>query len=233
MPADWSDSEVLDFLTKSPWVYYQCDIKARSDAVNFTSPRRGRALFEAGSVVIRWESADLVRHVLARIETKHYNDALSRLSKDYYVIAVVHIQGEITFEELAANLSLFHGGEEQSTVWNRWSREQAEGSRNANQDQIEHPKQSSEEQRRNATAREMLSLSSLSKSGHEVISPALVESGENAEGSVVLFMFPRISALETGGDLAFRTKVSVGMGNATVTVKFNATAMAEGYEGGL
>jgi hypothetical protein len=42
-----------------------------------------------GSVAIRLESAEIVRDVLTRIESKEYNDALARFSKDYYVIAVV------------------------------------------------------------------------------------------------------------------------------------------------
>jgi len=60
---------------------------------------------------VRWESAPLLRHALMRIESKEYNDALARLSRDCYVIAVV---------------SVGSGSANASGLSNQWSPEQLE-----------------------------------------------------------------------------------------------------------
>ena len=297
-PADWSQREIQDFLTKSPWVHYFRDIRVPSDAVG----RGGRrALVSSPDVVIRWESAALVRAALARIESKEYNDALAGFSKDYYVIAVIHVMK----------------GTGQSGLSSHWSREQEEELRNnraaqagqhgllrqsgppgpsgeapanvlTNSDVVkmakaklgdgiiismiktsacnfdtsvdalaklkeagvsgpviqamhaepQHgaptPPPPVPEQTRNWGARRVFSQSWLLRPGYEAISPARVESGENAEGRVDLVMFLRAVALENGdGDIDVKTAFWVGMGESRVTVRFSLKKLAEGSGRGL
>jgi hypothetical protein len=43
-------------------------------------------------VTVRWESAPLVRAANARVETKEFNAAVAKYSKDYYVISVITVE---------------------------------------------------------------------------------------------------------------------------------------------
>jgi len=217
-PAQWSDGETQEFLTKSPWVQYLRDFKVPSDVVL----RPGRAaLVPAGDVAIRWESAPLVRDALARIESKEYNDALASFAKDYYVIAVIHMR-----------MGTGHHG-----LSSHWSREQEEEVRNARAAQAGQPRlmgPSGPEEARNWEARQVFSSSWLLRPSYESVSPARVESGENAEGRVDLLMFPRALALEhLDWDIDVKAAFRAGLGLSTVTVGFSLKNLGEGFEQGL
>jgi hypothetical protein len=87
-PADWSDDELLGFLTNSPWAHTVL-LRIPSDVIGPNG--RPWSVFEQKQVV-RWESATLVRDALSRTESKEYNDALADLSKDHYVIALLNVR---------------------------------------------------------------------------------------------------------------------------------------------
>lgn len=241
-PADWSAGETQEFLTKSPWVHYFGGLQVRSDAsVGGQFP-----LVPVGSLAIRWESAALVRDALMRIESKEYNDALARLSKDYYVIAVVRMPPGSGHQTGQTGLS------------GHWSTEQEEELRNARA--LQPPRHGLASSGPpipvligNEQAERAFSVSRLSRPGYEAISPARVESGVKAGvphmkitfaggkvsdidrnglarqgGTVDLIMFPRSLALENGaGDLEFSTVVPLGMGRATFRAKFSLKDLAD------
>jgi hypothetical protein len=162
-----------------------------------------------------------VRDALARIESKEYNDALAGFAKDFYVIAVVHIGSQTG----------------QSGFLSHWSREQEEELRNGRAAQAGQAgllSQSSPEQTRNWEARQVFSSSWLLRPTYEAISPARVESGQNAEGRVDLLMFPRAAALENlDWDIDVKAAFRAGMGLSTVTVRFSLKDLADGFERGL
>ncbi len=225
-PAAWSDGQTQEFLTKSPWVRYFGDLHAPGDYI-----RPGRVSpspVPVGSLAIRWESAALVRDALTRIESKEYNDALARFSKDYYVIAVV---------------SVWWGGSQtaQTRLSGHWSPEQEEELRDAIARRPPRhglsgpPAPPIPVLIGNEQAARAFSVSRLSRPGYEAISPARVESGERARGTVVLIMFPRSLALESGtGDLEFSTTVKLGMASGTTfRARFSLKALAAGSERGL
>jgi hypothetical protein len=179
------------------------------------------------SLVVRWESAALVRDALTRIESKEYNDALARFSKDYYVIAVVRI---------------WWGGSEtaKTSLSGHWSAEQEQDLRNARAGQSPHglagpPGPPIPVLIGNEQAARAFSASRLLRPGYQAISPARVESGEKARGTVDLIMFPRSLAPENGtGDVDFITAVTLGMSAPTpFRARFSLKALAEGSERGL
>jgi hypothetical protein len=220
-PTDWSQMALQDFLTKSPWVQYFHNIQAPSDVVG---PRGRIALFPAGDVVIRWESAALVRDALARVESKEYNDALAGFSKDYYVIAVIH---KIPGGNQTGN----------SGLSSHWSREQEEELRDVEFAQTgpsDPLSQASPDRMGNEGARRVFLRCWLLRSGYKALSPARVESGQNAEGRVELLMFPRAMALDNGSaNVEIKAAFPLGMGLATVTGRFSLKNLAEGSERGL
>jgi hypothetical protein len=242
-PADWSNQETQEFLTKSPWVHYFGGLQVRSDfSMGGQFP-----LVPVGSLAIRWESAPLVRDALMRIESKEYNDALARLSKDYYVIAVLRMPPR----------SAIHTG--QTRLSGHWSPEQEEELRKARADRPPRrglagpPLAPIPVLIGNEQAERAFSVSRLSRPGYEAISPARVESGVKAGvsymkitftggrvsdidrnglarqgGTVNLIMFPRSLALEDGsGDIEFSTVVYLGMGRTTFRAKFSLKDLAE------
>jgi len=215
-PADWSSREIREFLTKSPWVRYWGDLRAVGDVIVNGRPQS----VAAGSLAIRWESAPLVRDALTRIESKEYNDALARLSKDYHVFAVVRTRSNGSQAALGKTRLSGH-----------WSPEQEEELRDARAHEPPHqtwrpiPALIGNEQAQSA-----FSVSRLSMPGYEAISPARVESGTMERvsykvtftggivsgidgsglarqvGTVDLIMFPRSLALERGAvDFEFST----------------------------
>jgi hypothetical protein len=105
-PNSWSLEEVQDFLKESPWAHTAL-IHIPSDYIINGHPGSGGVM----KCAVRWESAPLLRHALMRIESKEYNDALARLSRDCYVIAVV---------------SVGSGSANASGLSNQWSPEQLE-----------------------------------------------------------------------------------------------------------
>jgi hypothetical protein len=185
-----------------------------------------RDLIPVGSLAIRWESAALVRDILARIESKEYEDALQRLSEDYYVVAVVRMP---------------RGGSQvwQTKLSGHWSPEQEEELRNARALQplrrgLSDPGQPIPVLIGNEHAADVFSGSRLLRPGYEAILPARVESGKNAVGTVDLVMFPRSLELEkVTGDLDFVTTIRLGMGRAPFTARFSLKALAEGFARGL
>ena len=269
-PAEWSDGQTQEFLRKSPWVRYFGGLEVRSDACS-VGPQPGppRAThggaviphssgcfdsFPMGSLVIRWESAALVQEVLTRIESKEYNDALARFSRDYYVIAVVRLFPD-------GNLTA------QTRLSGHWSPEQEEALRDAIARQP--PRQHMWDAPipipmlvGNEEAKRAFSASRLSRPGYDAISPARVECGQKmGSTSVVLFrsgpestarvirviraesrgkdavdllMFPRSLALESGsGDIEISTTVQLGMGHTTFRATFSLKVLTEGSERGL
>ena len=214
-PAEWSDEERRDFLTKSPWVHYYANVLAPSCVVG---PKGRRGLVPAPDMSIRWESAAMVREALARVESKEYKDALAAFSKDYFLISVIH----------------FTKGRDQSGFTSHWSREQEEEFRNASQAQAGQPGSNTRAGREwsaNRYARQVFTTSWLLGTGGQPISPARVESGTNAEGTVDLLMFPRDLELEKGeGDVDFKTTLHVGMGFSKVSVKFELKDLTDGIE---
>ena len=68
-PADWSNSQIEEFLTRSPWVRYFAGLRTWSCVLMNGRPQS----YPAGSLSIRLESADIVRDALRRIESKEYN----------------------------------------------------------------------------------------------------------------------------------------------------------------
>ena len=150
-PADWSDKETQDFLTKSPWVHYYGHVLAPSDVVG---PRGQHALVPAPDIAIRWESATMVRGALARVESKEYKDALARFSKDYYVIAVIHMTMGVGQEGLSS----------------QWSREQEEAMQNPSTTQVGQGG-ARMAQTDNLEARRVFTSSRLLIPGGEAVSP--------------------------------------------------------------
>ena len=86
-PDKWSSEERQSFLKESPWAHSVL-IQVPSDVMRYGHPISVGTI----TVVIRWESAKLLRHALKDVESKEYNDTLANLSKDYYVISVVKVE---------------------------------------------------------------------------------------------------------------------------------------------
>jgi hypothetical protein len=223
-PSDWSQSETQYFLTKSPWVNYFGNIRIPSDVVSGIDKfgRRRVAFVAAPDLAIRWESAPLMRDALVRIESKEYLDAVTEFSKDYYVIAVIHLLKRSSPAGLKGH----------------WTAEKED------ELQIERAAQAGERgtfgqpipilSPPDGDARQAFLSSCLLMPTCKIVSPSRVESGENAEGRVDLLMFPRDLALETGeGVVGFRTISWAGMGRSTLSVRFSLKRMAEGSECGL
>ena len=159
----------------------------------------------------------MVRGALARVESKEYKDALARFSKDYYVIAVIHMTMGVGQEGLSS----------------QWSREQEEAMQNPSTTQVGQGG-ARMAQTDNLEARRVFTSSRLLIPGGEAVSPVRVESGRNAEGTVSLLMFPRNLASDKNyGYVDLKTTFWVGMGFSTVKVKFNLKDMGEGVEQGL
>jgi len=226
-PAAWSDGQTQEFLTKSPWVHYFRDIQVASDFCR-PGPRGGCTypLVPAGfSLEIRWESAELVREALTRIESKEYNDALAGFSRDYYVIAIMHVRTDGSRTG-------------QTSLSGHWSPEMEEELRTARAIQprlgLAHTGPPIPVLIGNEQAEYVFSVSRLLRPGYEAILAARVESGNNAEGAVDLVMFPRSAQLEkVNGDLDFITTIPLGMGRSPFRARFSLKALAEGFERGL
>jgi hypothetical protein len=214
-PAEWSDMDRNIFLTKSPWVHYYGHVLAPSCVVG---PGGRHALVPAPDMSIRWESAAMVREALARVESNEYKDALAAFSKDYFLISVIH----------------FTKGRDQIGFTSHWSREQEEEFRNASQAQARQPgskTRAGREWSANWHARRVFTTSWLLRTGGQPISPARVESGTNAEGTVDLLMFPRDLEMEKEkGDVDFKTNFQVGMGFSTISAKFELKDLTDGIE---
>jgi hypothetical protein len=128
-------------------------------------------------------------------------------------------------------------GTEHHGFSSRWSREQEEEVRNTRAAQAGQPRlmgPSNPEEARNWEARQVFSSSWLLRPTYGAVSPARVESGEDAEGRVDLLMFPRALALENlDWDIDVKAAFRAGMGLSTVTVRFSLKDLAEGSEQGL
>jgi len=222
-PSDWSDREIYEFLTKSPWVRLFGGLWVQSDAC-ISGPQGCRfAFFPVGSLTIRWESAALVRDALKRVESQEYNDALAGFSKDYCVIAVVRKWPD------ASPLA-------QTRLSGHWSPEQEEELRNATARQPPGrgmldpplPMLIGNEQ-----ARRAFSVGRLSSSGDEAIPPVRVESVKKGRESVDLLLFPRSLALESGtGDVEFTLQLGNNRGTP-FRASFSLKDLAEGSERGM
>jgi hypothetical protein len=86
-PVHWSNRETQAFLTNSPWTQTLA-LRIPSDAIGPNGPPWPAS---EQKCLVRWESAALVRDALAWTESKEYNDTLAKLSRDYYVLAVVSL----------------------------------------------------------------------------------------------------------------------------------------------
>ncbi len=223
-PSDWSQSETQFFLTKSPWVNYFGNIRIPSDVVAGVDKfgRRQVAFVAAPDVAIRWESAPLMRDALVRIESREYLDALAEFSKDYYVIAVIHLMKPTS----QAGLKVHWTPEQEYELRVARAAQAVERGTFGQSIPMQTPPY--------WEARQAFLSSCLLMPTRKIVSPSRVESGENAEGRVDLLMFPRDLALETGeGVIGFRTISWAGMGRSTLSVRFSLKRMAEGSECGL
>jgi hypothetical protein len=83
-PDHWSETELQDFLTNSPWAHTVLT-EVLSDA-GFNGHPSSMGLHKH---FVRWESAALMRDALSITASREYSDSLASLSKDYYIIAIV------------------------------------------------------------------------------------------------------------------------------------------------
>ena len=214
---NWSPARTQEFLRRSPWVRYWGDLRYVGDVTVNGRPQS----VPAGTLAIRWESAPLVREALIRVESSEYNDALARLSRDYYVLAVVRMPPQWSAKQT-----------DRTRLSGHWTPEQEGELRNARALQLpqQRVRRSPPVLIGNEHAQHAFSVSSLSIPGDEAIPPARVESwvketvscritftagkvsdiDQNSRarqvGTIDLIMFSRSLALENGaGDVEFRT----------------------------